>query len=241
MKTLETAIYTEDSSFLKEFIRILQYTLEKSGIVPNLYTFQEAEFLKKDLAANGRFAVLFLDMDSSKPAQQLAEAANTLPVSPLLILLSSSELITHSMLRLQPFRIIRKNAVRRELGECLSAVIHHVPDAICRPYVVLKSCGSLYRLNLNHIRYMESQNKILHIAMKNAVLDLRYSINEAEQLLQYHHFLRIHKSFLVNADFILQIDPAQVLLDDGTVLPLSRYRAQNVKEQFQEIFRWNIL
>ena len=241
MKILETAIYTEDSSFLKEFVRILQYTLEKSEIQPELRTFQDALLLRNDLKTNSHFSVLFLDMDYTKPAQLLAEQANALPVTPVLILLSSSERITHSMLRFQPFRIIRKNAIRKELSECISALIRDIPDVIRLPYMILESCGSLYRLNLNHIRYIESQNKFLRIISNHNSLELRYSINEAEQLLQYHHFLRIHKSFLVNANCIFRIDSTQVVLDDGTTLPLSRYRAANVKEQFQEIFRWNIL
>lgn len=241
MKTLNAAIYTEDPIFIKEFIRSLQYVLEKSDILPELHTFQKPDLLKNTLTSDTHFDVLFLDTDSSRAALKLAETASKLPVSPLTVLLSASERISHSMLRLQPFRIIRKNAIHKELGECINSLIRDVPDAICRPYVVMESCSSLYRFNLNQIRYMESQNKTLRIVMTDSVLDLRYSINEAEQLLQYHHFLRIHKSILVNAHYIFRIDPAQVVLDDGTVLPLSRYRALNVKEQFQELFRWNIL
>ena len=49
------------------------------------------------------------------------------------------------------------------------------------------------------------------------------------------HFIRCHKSFLVNMDRIDGINKAhQLILDDGTVLPVSKLRYGKVKERFLE-------
>lgn len=241
MQTLESAIYTTDSSFLKEFMRALHYTLEQFHTVTNLYTFQDDILLKNSLETSSHFDVLFLDIDAFHTCMQIAEFSNKLPVSPFLIFVSSSGKITPGMLHLLPFYIIRKNFLYKELHESLSSLLRDIPDTVRRPYVTLSSGNSLYRFDLNQIRYLESMNKELHIVLQNSSCTLRYSINQAEELLKHHQFLRTHKSFLVNANCIFRIDSSQVILDDGCSLPLSRYRVQKVKEQFQEIFQWNIL
>lgn len=241
MQTLDSAIYTTDSIFLKEFMRALHYALEQFHTISNLYTFQDDILLRNRLETSSHFDVLFLDMDTFHNCMQIAEFSNRLPVSPFLILISSSGKITPGMLHLLPFHIIRKNFLYKELHESLSSLLHDIPDTVRRPHIILESSSSLYRFNLDQIRYMESMNKELKIVTQSSSVTLRYSINKAEDLLKYHHFLRIHKSFLVNANFIFRIDSSQVTLDDGHNLPLSRYRVQNIKEQFQEIFQWNIL
>ena len=45
-------------------------------------------------------------------------------------------------------------------------------------------------------------------------------------------FIQIHKSFLVNYKYIFQIRSNEVVMDDGKILPLSKYRAKEVKEKF---------
>lgn len=241
MKSIETAIYTEDSVFLKNFIRTLHYTLEKSGISPVIHTFQDGSVLESRLTGTFHYDVLFLDMDNFKTGLKLAECSNHLSCMPLLVLLSSSEKIPFQFLRLQPFRVLRKNTFQKEIGECVQSILHDAPDSVRMPYIILDCTNSLYRLNINHIRYIESLDKHLKLVMEHTSLTLRYSMNEIETLLQHYHFLRVHKSYLVNAHCIFRIDSAEIVMDDQTRLPLSRYRAASVKEQFREMFQWDIL
>ena len=45
-------------------------------------------------------------------------------------------------------------------------------------------------------------------------------------------FVRIHKSYLVNMDCIRRIDRKELLLENGTVLPVSKSKYSYVKEAF---------
>lgn len=48
-------------------------------------------------------------------------------------------------------------------------------------------------------------------------------------------FLKIHRSYLVNLQHISLIEKESVLLDQGSRVPMSRRRREEIKQQFQ---RW---
>ena len=55
-----------------------------------------------------------------------------------------------------------------------------------------------------------------------------------EKRLEPYQFLRIHKSYLVNYRYIYSLQNKTVTLEDGTVLPISRYRFLEVQSKFKE-------
>ena len=65
--------------------------------------------------------------------------------------------------------------------------------------MILQSGGGLFRIAVDHIRYLESYQKQLHIVTDRGTLDLVYQLSAAEKMLDGYGFLRTHKSFLVNA------------------------------------------
>ena len=68
---------------------------------------------------------------------------------------------------------------------------------------------------------------------------VQYSIYEKldniEKELQAYHFLRIHRSFLVNTKYIESIGNYRIRLKAGKVLPVPKEKFQKVKERYYEI------
>ena len=60
----------------------------------------------------------------------------------------------------------------------------------------------------------------------------RRSIGSLETLLSAEGFVRTHAGFIVNIDYILNIEKKDVKLTNGISIPLSRSRAKEVKIQF---------
>ena len=56
-----------------------------------------------------------------------------------------------------------------------------------------------------------------------------------EEELARHHFLRIHKSYLVNQRYIEEVGRQELRLTDGTILEMGRDRR---KALIQEIYRY---
>ncbi|MFA7416938.1 MAG: LytTR family DNA-binding domain-containing protein [Acholeplasma sp.] len=82
------------------------------------------------------------------------------------------------------------------------------------------------------IAYFESVRRILvcHTSNKQRI-EYYYKISDLEQKLKEDNFILVHRSFLVNMQYILKLTKTDVYLKNGVVLPVSRNNYTTVKEK----------
>ena len=93
-------------------------------------------------------------------------------------------------------------------------------------------------LAVDRIRYIESNmHKLIFnvLGKKQAQYRLYGKLDDIEPELLKYDFLRVHKSFLVNSKYIVEIVNYKAYLNDGVALPIPRERYQKVKERYYEI------
>lgn len=92
--------------------------------------------------------------------------------------------------------------------------------------------GELY---LRDILYIESEGHSLMIRKINGGVMRQYgSLKAMEEKLVAYHFLRIHKSFLVNPQYIEEIGRREIRLKNGMLLEMGRDRRKSVQREMQE-------
>ena len=90
-----------------------------------------------------------------------------------------------------------------------------------------------YFYSIRHdIYFVTAQKKSIRLAMHT------YTMNELERQFTEKGFIRVHRSYLVNYAWILQIKGDQVYLKNcQDKIPLSRGRSEEVKLQYQRLIR----
>ena len=95
-----------------------------------------------------------------------------------------------------------------------------------------------FKARVKDIVYLESKDRklILHLSGGGAE-EFYGSLKEAyREQLQRFDFLFIHKSYVVNYDYVAALKSGQVLLADfKTPLPVSKHRRNDVKERYSAI------
>lgn len=91
--------------------------------------------------------------------------------------------------------------------------------------------AEIIRLKLSQICFVEAQAHSVLVVTGQRTVEVRRSISELEQELD-QGFVRCHRSYLVNLKYIARLGKNEVILDDGTVLPLSRSAATAVHKAF---------
>ena len=78
---------------------------------------------------------------------------------------------------------------------------------------------------LDDVLYFNSEGRKVHLVTINGSDSFYYKLDEVEQLLQNknHHFARVHKSYLVNTNYITEYDKRTLTLETGQTLNISRY------------------
>jgi DNA-binding LytR/AlgR family response regulator len=83
---------------------------------------------------------------------------------------------------------------------------------------------------LDEILYIESLKEYIRITTPHKSILTKYQLNQIEELLTRHHFLRIHRSFIVARNKIETFSATDVEIGSKH-LPIGR----NYKEQVMEV------
>jgi two-component system, LytTR family, response regulator len=90
---------------------------------------------------------------------------------------------------------------------------------------------------LDEIIRLQAESNYTHIHLKNkSVFVSAKTLKEYDEILQGHHFLRVHKSHLVNPAFIdSYTKTGELVLSDGSIVEVARRKKEYVQEALKGI------
>ncbi|WP_225979880.1 LytR/AlgR family response regulator transcription factor [Pseudobacter ginsenosidimutans] len=95
--------------------------------------------------------------------------------------------------------------------------------------IYIKSDKKLVQLNLNEIWYLESLGNYVKVWNEQKYILTPRTLSGFEEQLPSEHFVRIHKSFILNKRFVNYIDGNLIRLRNGKELPLGKNYRHVVK------------
>jgi two-component system LytT family response regulator len=132
-----------------------------------------------------------------------------------------------------------KRQIRRENGGALDARILAMLEQMREQpryteRLVVKTGGRVFFLNAEEIDWVEAEGNYVSIHAGKKSYLLRETISGIEGQLDPRHFVRIHRSAVVNINRIKELQPwshgeYHVILHDGTQLTLSRSYRDNLQ------------
>lgn len=96
--------------------------------------------------------------------------------------------------------------------------------------VIIKVENATYSFDPDMVLYVEAIGKVCTLYMMNRTMVIRQPITALEAQFP-KQFYRIHRSYLVNCRFILQVERYAATLINGTVLPIPAKRYMEVREK----------
>lgn len=102
--------------------------------------------------------------------------------------------------------------------------------------LILRSKDGITRINLQQLEYCEVLGRKLLFHLENgAVLEGAGSLDDlAGQLMQYSNFLRPHRSFLVNMEYIQNISSRSIKMVNDAVIPIPHGKCSEIKNTYME-------
>lgn len=101
--------------------------------------------------------------------------------------------------------------------------------------IVVKDGGKIKIIPVAQVQFLEAADDYVKIHVSEGCFLKKKTMQYFEQLLQPPHFVRIHRSFIINTQLITRIDPYEkeshlVLLTSGVKLPVSKAGYLKLKE-----------
>lgn len=85
---------------------------------------------------------------------------------------------------------------------------------------------------VDDIYYVEAELKNVHIHQHIGEFIVHMPFSKVEELLSSEHFLKIHRSYLVNCKHVAEIGNSELTLKNGSTLPVSKYRINEVLNSY---------
>ncbi|MCM1561000.1 MAG: LytTR family DNA-binding domain-containing protein [Butyrivibrio sp.] len=203
---------------------------KRVGISIECVLFQDGEEMYREMET-GCFDLALLDIEMpGLNGFRLAKRINMNKNAPRLIFVSAYESFVFDAQAFMPLWFVRKSMLEKDMYKALQK---YVELTVFRENCYQLKCGSVF---IRDIVYIECNGHLLTIRMMDGKIIKQYgSLKVMEEELTGHHFLRIHKSYLVNQRYIEDVGRQEIRLTDGTMLEMGRDRR---KALIQEIYRY---
>lgn len=221
----------EDLTALKDCLDrcVAQQQLEAHGS-----SYQSLEAFFKDFTP-GRFQLVFLDiyMDGGGPSG--VTAAQSIRTSdPLCVIVFTTSSPDHAVesYRIGALHYLVKPVTDESVRECFRRAEPLLLENLKAVRFTMR--GRDYELPQKVIRYIEVYDKKSIFHTGTGTLETYTPLSALEEQLDGDLFLRVHRSYIVNLGFTVQLQDGDLLFTDGTRVPYSRRKKTLVQKRFYQ-------
>ena len=235
MKVEASMIEFAQNNTKENLKKILAEDMENKIQIENIIIeeFESAEeLLKSDLSKIDIFLmdIMMGEMNGMEAAKKIRE----MNINSEIIFITGNVEFVIDGYKVNAYRYILKPVEIEELRESIISCFTELGKKKGR-FIALSKKGEMEKLKIDDIDYIEviKRNIIVH---KNGE-EVEYtgtSIEKLEEKLEDFKFFRCHKSYLVNLEKVDLIKTGEVVVN-GKNVPVSKYRAKDLKREFTAI------
>ena len=231
---LKIALCDDDRTALPVIAGAAESAFRNQSIRTELQSFQSGKALLDALVTN-RFDIILLDidmpgLDGIEVGRRIREMGGTTQI----IFVSECENRVFESFEVQPLGFVRKSNFLNDIAAVVRLYIKTCVQEQSSEYMEFETRSGLLNLKIRQIRYIEgSRNyQLLHLEGEDRPTEVKMTMDKLEEALEPRGFIRIHKGYLVNCQFIQRIQNTMLSLRDGTELPIGRSKMGEVKSKF---------
>ena len=236
---LKIAIIDDEQAALMISKSVIESFFKEHNVEFQLFAFSSPENLLAS-EVEEKFDLVFLDIDlPSMSGLEIAKKLIEVKKDTQIIFLSQREDLVFECLKFHPFGFIRKSKIIEDFNLMMNQFYNtflNNDDKDTRLDIVDKTKTMSFKIN--EIVYIEGDRNYQNVVLKDGSShNVRIPLGNLEERLKGHGFLRIHKGYLVNYLFIRSIVGDEVILTNGTKLPMSKKRKEETMKQYLSISR----
>lgn len=193
------------------------------------------EELLKSYRQNKPYDIVFLDLkmrplNGFETARQIRMFDNQV----IIIFVTSLSQYVLKSFEYKPFWYLIKPVTPNHFRDVFTKAVAERLSANCAEYVFRTKAEGVVKISVGSIIYLESHARRIRLHTLDSDYYFYSGITDEEKKLSKYDFIRIHKSYLVNSQYIRQINRTWLTLKDGERLPISARRYKAVFDFFTD-------
>ena len=232
---LKVVVCDDEENILKDIAGIVENKLSERQVACDILSINDARILLEELKEN-LIDVLFLDIDMPYySGMDIASYISDNNLSTILIFVTSHDELVFKTFAYKPFGFIRKTYLNEEIDELIDRLTKEVE--VRKQELVIIKAGEIVKVPLCDISYIESEGNYLNIRTREELVRHRETMSNMENELKGKDFIRCHKGYLVNVNFIEKMKMSELIVKCGkeeVIVPVGRSYEKDVKKKIME-------
>lgn len=233
------AICDDNLFFIKQLRTMLKEKIRSDDQI-EIYEYHSGEQLLMEM--EHFFDVIFMDVVLPKrDGMSIAEELYRMNPLILLIYCSGTILPTTEAFQVQPYRYLLKQEMNQSWDRNIDDILHEMK---LRNQKILKvTCEKEERwIHSDNLLYVMTEGKHSKITFyeneekqrKIKTITVRENIREIEEKMDQETCYRVHRSVIVQFNYIVQIKNNIITMEDGQKIQISRMKAKKFHEKFSD-------
>lgn len=224
---VKVAILGEENSDIVILERYLyEYSIDKDILI-------KIEFINESFLnlKNIYYDIVFMNIQRETTNKlECAKFIHSIFSHTKIIVISKLEVFYHEAFKAHIFDYILPPFTQKYIFQLMDDILKH---NIC---IIMKSYDhKLLKIKLNEIIYFESHGRICKLITIQKNFMIRNKIRDLAISMKNCDFCIPHQSFIINYNFIESYSKTDVILIDGTKIPISQTKRKSFEEKFKII------
>ena len=228
------AICDDEATSLQINEALTAQVLTECGIEYETVCFTDMESMIKSLSdKNADYDVLLCDilavgMNGIEAAKELRRLGGSVSI----IFISSTAEYALEGYQVDALRYLQKPIQVEKLKEALLSAYKMKDNK--GDTLTFQVGDKLYKIPFGEIEYLESQGRETIVSTINEQISVHMKFSDMEQLLPEESFVRCHRSYIINMNYVKDLARYRFLTKRGVEIPVSQLQYVDVKKKFME-------
>lgn len=231
---IKIALCDDDKRALPIIAGAAESTFQDHGIQVEMDKFNSGEALLRAMAQT-HYQLLLLDiempgLDGIAIGKRLRSKGDETKI----VYVSEAESRVFESFMVQPLGFVRKSNFLNDISAVVELYMKTIAQEQKGDYLDFTTRSGILTLRSRQVHYIEgSRNyQYLYVEGRSEPIEVKMTMDKLETLSEPFGFIRIHKGYLVNYQYIQHISSSAAMLQDGTELPIGRSKIGEVKIKY---------
>ncbi len=234
----QIAICDDESRILNDIYTKIEASFRGQEIQGEYFCTEDSKEMMEHLQTKP-VDVLFLDIDMPYfSGMDIAAYVNENKLHTILVFVTSQDALVYKTFAYRPFGFIRKTYIDEELKELTQRIKKELNDR--KQDLVISKGQELIRILIHDIFYIEAEGNYLNVYTSNDTIRIRETMTNMEKELCGKGFIRCHKGYLINAEYMEKLRSTEIDLQCEGVcksVPVGRSYEKEVRKKVMEAIR----
>ena len=203
----------------------------------NILIYKNAESFLFNWNYEEEIDLVFLDIQMGQMSgMELAKHIRTQDQNIAIVFITGESKYVFDGYKVQALDYLMKPVKKDDFFRCLDIWVNKKLKQE-NSYFILKKGKELMKVKCDDIHYFISFDHYLDMYTDDEVITFKKKIGEVERELPQEQFYRCHRSYIVNLMHIDTLSKNEIILDNGSKIPISKSRLKSTYEAFTKYYR----